>query len=70
MSLLIPYYIVSDIFRLKKEENNDNDEIGPLGGALRKKNWKFGPSMKLPYSGEITPLNFYSSVLKNKIMNK
>ncbi|XP_038216347.1 E3 ubiquitin-protein ligase highwire [Zerene cesonia] len=35
--------------KLKKEENNDNDEIGPLGGALRKKNWKYGPSNKLPY---------------------
>ncbi|CAK1554738.1 unnamed protein product [Leptosia nina] len=35
--------------KLKKEENNDNDEIRPLGGALRKKNWKYGPSMKLPY---------------------
>ncbi|XP_047524361.1 E3 ubiquitin-protein ligase MYCBP2 isoform X3 [Pieris napi] len=34
--------------KLKKEETNDNDEIGPLGGALRKKNWKQAPSMKLP----------------------
>ncbi|XP_050683096.1 E3 ubiquitin-protein ligase MYCBP2 [Leptidea sinapis] len=33
-----------------KKEDNEEDEIRPLGGTLRKKPWKFGSNIKLPYA--------------------